>query len=148
MWRRFTSISTGCRSVALTMALMPARPESCHAAETSLVSSDILMPDIASCQTCHGDEHTDDQLVSVCLDCHSFHLDRLDPMVQFSMEIERQSSVLTANSTAPVSAHITKATAPAIDPAQPKGTVRSSDQSVIQRDQNNALHEDRAGSER
>ena len=35
--------------------------ESCHAAETSLVSSDILMPDIASCQTCHGDEHTDDQ---------------------------------------------------------------------------------------
>ena len=123
--------------------------ESCHAAETSLVSSDILMPDIASCQTCHGDEHTENQLVSVCLDCHSFHLDRLDPMVQFSVEVERQSSVLAANSIAPVSAHITKATAPAIDPAQPKGTVRSSDQSVIQKgDQNNALHEDRAGSER
>ena len=74
------------------------------------------MPDIASCQTCHGDEHTDDQLVSVCLDCHSFHLDRFDPMVQFSAELERQSSVLSANSIAPISAHITKARAPAIDP--------------------------------
>jgi pSer/pThr/pTyr-binding forkhead associated (FHA) protein len=123
--------------------------ESCHAAETSLASSDILMPDIASCQTCHGDEHTEDQLVSVCLDCHSFHLDRFNPMVQFSAELERQSSVLSANNIVPISAHITKATAPAIDPAQPKGTVRSSDQSVIQKgDQNSALHDAKAGSER
>ena len=123
--------------------------ESCHAAETSLVSSDILMPDIASCQTCHGDEHTDDQLVSVCLDCHSFHLDRLDPMVQFSMEIERQSSELYGSSISSVTAQIAKAAAPTIDPAQPERTTLSSDQPVIQKgDQNNALHEDRAGSER
>ena len=123
--------------------------ESCHAAETSLVSSDILMPDIASCQTCHGDEHTDDQLVSVCLDCHSFHLDRFDPMVQFSAELERQSSERYGSSIAPVTAQIAEATTPAIDPKQPENTNPSSRQPVIQKgDQNSALHEDRAGSER
>ena len=123
--------------------------ESCHDAKTSRVSSDILMPDIASCQTCHGDEHTDDQLVSVCLDCHSFHLDRFDPMVQFSAELERQSSELYGSSISSVTAQIAKAAAPTIDPAQPEGTILSSDQSVIQKgDQNSALHEDRAGSER
>ena len=106
--------------------------ESCHAAETSLVSSDILMPDIASCQTCHGDEHTDDQLVSVCLDCHSFHLDRFDPMVQFSAELERQSSAAIRKQCFSSHRSIDQATAPAIDPAQSKGTVRSSHQSVIQ----------------
>ncbi|MEL0218142.1 MAG: hypothetical protein VXB09_10880, partial [Gammaproteobacteria bacterium] len=123
--------------------------ESCHAAETSLVSSDILMPDIASCQTCHGDEHTDDKLVSVCLDCHSFHLDRFDPMVQFSAELERQSSELYGSSISSVTAQIAKAAAPTIDPAQPEGTILSSDQSVIQKgDQNSALHDAKAGSER
>ena len=123
--------------------------ESCHAAETSLVSSDILMPDIASCQTCHGDEHTDDKLVSVCLDCHSFHLDRFDPMVQFSAELERQSSELYGSSISSVTAQISKVAASTIDPAQPEGTILSSDQSVIQKgDQNSALHDAKAGSER
>ena len=123
--------------------------ESCHAAETSLVSSDILMPDIASCQTCHGDERTDDKLVSVCLDCHSFHLDRFDPMVQFSAELERQSSEQYGSSISSVTAQIVKAAAPTIDPAQPEGTILSSDQSVIQKgDQNSALHDAKAGSER
>ena len=105
--------------------------ESCHSAKTSLVSSDILMPDIASCQTCHGDERTDDKLVSVCLDCHSFHLDRFDPMVQFSAELERQSSMLSANSIAPIGAHITKATAPPIHPLKTERLDYSSHQSVI-----------------
>ena len=123
--------------------------ESCHAAETSLVSSDILMPDIASCQTCHGDEHTDDKLVSVCLDCHSFHLDRFDPMVQFSAELERQSSERYGSSISSVTAQISKVAASTIDPAQPEGTILSSDQSVIQKgDQNSALHDAKAGSER
>jgi len=123
--------------------------ESCHAAETSLVSSDILMPDIASCQTCHGDEHTDDQLVSVCLDCHSFHLDRFDPMVQFSAELERQSSALLASGIPLVTAQMAKATTPAIDPKQPEDTNPSSHQPVIQKeDQNSTLHKAQAGSER
>jgi len=123
--------------------------ESCHAAETSLVSSDVLMPDIASCQTCHGDERTDDKLVSVCLDCHSFHLDRFDPMVQFSAELERQSGELYGSSISSVTAQIAKAAAPTIDPAQSEGTTLSSDQSVIQKgDQNSALHDAEAGSER
>ena len=123
--------------------------ESCHAAETSLVSSDILMPDIASCQTCHGDEHTDDQLVSVCLDCHSFHLDRFDPMVQFSAKLERQSSALLASGIPLVTAQMAKATTPAIDPKQPEDTNPSSHQPVIQKeDQNSTLHKAQAGSER
>ena len=123
--------------------------ENCHAAKTSLVSSDILMPDIASCQSCHGDERTDDKLVSVCLDCHSFHLDRFDPMVRFSAELEGQSSEQYVSSISSVTAQIVKAAAPTIDPAQPEGTILSSDQSVIQKgDQNSALHDAKAGSER
>ena len=106
--------------------------ESCHAAESSLVSSDILMPDLGSCQTCHGDEHTDDQLVSVCLDCHSFHLDRFDPMLEFSAELARQPEALLLGKVSPVISHADQATTPALDPRQPERSDRSSHQSVIQ----------------
>ena len=52
-------------------------------------------------------------------------------MVQFSMEIERQSSMLFASSIAPISAHITKATAPAIDPLKTERLDHSSHESVV-----------------
>ena len=47
---------------------------SCHAAETSDRSSDLLIPDLASCRDCHmgeGDRSAD--VPSTCAMCHSFH---------------------------------------------------------------------------
>lgn len=44
---------------------------SCHEATTSLVSTDILIPDQQNCLACH-DEDKGDSLVD-CVACHSFH---------------------------------------------------------------------------
>ena len=45
----------------------------CHDAETSSVSTDVLMPEIDSCQICHGGEYAKNLLQSNCLTCHEFH---------------------------------------------------------------------------
>jgi predicted CXXCH cytochrome family protein len=48
---------------------------SCHtAAPRSQHSSDILMPRIAECRTCHGGAHAAKRVESSCLMCHEFHL--------------------------------------------------------------------------
>ncbi|HCC43685.1 MAG TPA: hypothetical protein DEQ32_04775 [Gammaproteobacteria bacterium] len=54
--------------------------EDCHEASTSNVAADVLMPDIDSCRTCHGGEHTENKLQSTCIACHGFHLDNQAPM--------------------------------------------------------------------
>jgi hypothetical protein len=47
----------------------------CHAAATSTASSDINLPDIATCRTCHaGESPASGQLGSTCATCHGFHL--------------------------------------------------------------------------
>ncbi|HFD11755.1 MAG TPA: hypothetical protein ENJ32_04720 [Crenotrichaceae bacterium] len=47
----------------------------CHEnADQSTTSSDILMPEIETCQECHGGENQPDKLVSDCVMCHRFHL--------------------------------------------------------------------------
>jgi predicted CXXCH cytochrome family protein len=46
---------------------------SCHAAETSSMSSDVLMPDIDTCVACHGDHRTRNLVPLHCIDCHQFH---------------------------------------------------------------------------
>lgn len=47
---------------------------SCHAAATSTLSSDINIPDLASCRTCHaGQSPASGQLASTCATCHGFH---------------------------------------------------------------------------
>ncbi|MBU6320535.1 MAG: cytochrome c3 family protein [Alphaproteobacteria bacterium] len=45
----------------------------CHEAETSNTSSDVLLPSVKTCQTCHGGEHAADKTPSTCLTCHGFH---------------------------------------------------------------------------
>ena len=45
----------------------------CHEAEASSVATDVLMPEIQSCQVCHGGEHAKNLLQSNCLACHEFH---------------------------------------------------------------------------
>ena len=47
----------------------------CHAADTSMKSSDVLLPKIEGCQTCHGGEQATDKIPSTCISCHGFHRD-------------------------------------------------------------------------
>lgn len=47
---------------------------SCHAAPQSRHASDILIPDLASCRTCHtGATKDQEKVVSRCDSCHGFH---------------------------------------------------------------------------
>ncbi len=47
---------------------------SCHRADTSKSSSDLLLPDIESCRTCHaGEAGGHDRLRSGCISCHGYH---------------------------------------------------------------------------
>lgn len=46
----------------------------CHLAQESTSSSEILLPDIESCQNCHQGTHSLDKLQSTCVDCHGFHI--------------------------------------------------------------------------
>ncbi len=55
--------------------------DSCHEAEGSGEATDVLMPDIASCQVCHGGEDASDRLQSTCITCHKFHLENQQPMI-------------------------------------------------------------------
>lgn len=49
----------------------------CHKANESSVSSDVLIPDLGKCVQCHTDAReavTRKQVSSSCIDCHSFHI--------------------------------------------------------------------------
>jgi len=47
---------------------------SCHLAEKSAASSDLLLPDIKSCRTCHlGEDAANAKVPSGCAMCHSYH---------------------------------------------------------------------------
>lgn len=53
----------------------------CHAAPESETAEDVLLPDIAVCQGCHGGEDAVGKIQSGCTDCHGFHQDRFGPAV-------------------------------------------------------------------
>lgn len=44
--------------------------ESCHAATTSRLTSDVLMPNVATCATCHAPKKG---ASSSCVECHAYH---------------------------------------------------------------------------
>jgi predicted CXXCH cytochrome family protein len=46
---------------------------SCHAATVSTKSSDVLIPGIDNCQSCHGDVSASDKVIVNCVSCHAFH---------------------------------------------------------------------------
>ena len=53
---------------------------SCHTANTSKASSDLLVPGIANCRECHAGAHPKGkQIVSDCQSCHSYHPDSALP---------------------------------------------------------------------
>jgi hypothetical protein len=48
---------------------------SCHDAEMSNSSADLLIPDIANCRGCHAGEHPERNRVSTtCIQCHGYHI--------------------------------------------------------------------------
>ncbi len=46
---------------------------SCHQAGQSAKSSDVLIPGIENCQSCHGDVSVQDKVLVNCISCHAFH---------------------------------------------------------------------------
>jgi len=52
----------------------------CHNAKASEVATDLLLPGIENCQSCHGGEKAADKVPSTCVSCHDFHRPGLPPM--------------------------------------------------------------------
>jgi hypothetical protein len=52
---------------------------SCHQANASESSSDVLLPDLASCRECHGGESARKEVQSSCAMCHDYHMDGGQP---------------------------------------------------------------------
>ncbi|MBX3561591.1 MAG: cytochrome c3 family protein [Sphingomonas sp.] len=48
---------------------------SCHQAQNSSEATDLMLPDLASCRTCHGGETTRLPVASSCAMCHDYHFD-------------------------------------------------------------------------
>ena len=53
--------------------------QSCHLAEISNTSADVLLPGIGTCQTCHGSEASVDKVPSPCVTCHIYHRPDMPP---------------------------------------------------------------------
>jgi hypothetical protein len=52
----------------------------CHAADRSASSTDLLLPDLKSCRTCHlGEDAPGGKVASGCAMCHNFHLSKQAP---------------------------------------------------------------------
>jgi hypothetical protein len=49
--------------------------ESCHKAGASNSANDLLLPDLASCRTCHAGENARAEVPSSCAMCHDYHMD-------------------------------------------------------------------------
>ncbi len=47
--------------------------EQCHAARKSQSATDVLMPDIETCRSCHAGAHAFAKVRSPCISCHTFH---------------------------------------------------------------------------
>ena len=45
----------------------------CHSADRSSQSTDLLIPDIDTCLLCHRDRPTPEHVTTRCIDCHSYH---------------------------------------------------------------------------
>ena len=49
--------------------------ESCHKAGASNSANDLLLPNLATCRTCHGGESAGGKVQSSCAMCHDYHMD-------------------------------------------------------------------------
>ena len=60
---------------------------SCHVAGRSNAASDLLVPDLASCRTCHGGEGSSKPVPSSCAMCHDYHMDAGAPSMLIRQRI-------------------------------------------------------------
>jgi hypothetical protein len=72
--------------------------QSCHKAEASASSNDLLLPDLASCRECHGGETTSKAVPSGCAMCHDYHMDGGAPSMLIRQRVrgKRQDNVIAA----------------------------------------------------
>ncbi|MBN4055399.1 FHA domain-containing protein [bacterium AH-315-K03] len=48
---------------------------SCHEAQASTASSDVMIPEMNNCLDCHGDQSVEEKVSMNCISCHAFHPD-------------------------------------------------------------------------
>ena len=60
---------------------------SCHKADRSQSAADLLLPDLASCRTCHGGERTSKPVASSCAMCHDYHMDGGAPSMLIRQQV-------------------------------------------------------------
>ena len=85
--------------------------ESCHKAAASNSARDLLLPDLASCRTCHGGESARGKVVqSSCAMCHDYHMETGEPVMLIRQRVKgkkRESIVAGAEfrrDTSPIAA--------------------------------------------
>jgi hypothetical protein len=69
---------------------------SCHSADRSNAASDLLLPDLASCRTCHGGERTSKPVASSCAMCHDYHMDQGAPSMLIRQQVRGKRRVPAA----------------------------------------------------
>lgn len=72
--------------------------ESCHKAGSSNASSDLLLPDLTSCRSCHGGEGSRAHVPSSCAMCHDYHQDQGRPSMLLRQQVrgKKRDSTLAA----------------------------------------------------
>jgi hypothetical protein len=75
----------------------------CHKANTSNAASDVLLPDLASCRTCHGGEGSNSNVPSGCAMCHDYHMDAGTPSMLLRQRVrgkKRDTTIASADKAA------------------------------------------------
>jgi hypothetical protein len=60
---------------------------SCHTANASSDSSDLMIPNLESCQACHGGEGSNAPVQSGCAMCHDYHIDEGTPAMLLRRQV-------------------------------------------------------------
>jgi hypothetical protein len=74
--------------------------QSCHKATASNSATDLLLPDLASCRTCHGGESSSADVPSSCAMCHDYHQDSGKPSMLIRQRVrgKKRDTTIAANS--------------------------------------------------
>jgi predicted CXXCH cytochrome family protein len=74
--------------------------ETCHKANASGSATDLLLPDLASCRSCHGGEGSSSDVPSSCAMCHDYHMDSGTPSMLLRQRVrgkKRDTTVASAD---------------------------------------------------
>lgn len=73
----------------------------CHDAARSRSASDVLLPGIGTCRTCHGGEQSSKPVASSCAMCHDYHLREGSPAMIVRQLVRGQKRETAVADTAP-----------------------------------------------